>query len=134
MIIKNFDRFMVDILVGGVITMLTFLFGDVDKSILILFAVMVLDFISGILKGVKNKEVSSKKCFDGICKKLFIIIYVILAHLLDTLLNLDYVRTCVCWLYIVNDIISITENGAKLGVKFPTPILKVLEVMQNESE
>lgn len=132
MVIKNVTAFTNDVIIAGIITGLTFLFGAADKSLITLLLVMCVDMISGILKGAKNQEVSSRKCFEGLLKKCFILIYIMLAHLLDDLLGCDYVRRMVCWLYIVNDIISIIENGAALGVPVPNPILKVLEVMNDE--
>ena len=134
MIIKNVSSFIHEGIFAALITLITFLFGGMDKSLMILLLVMFTDLITGVVKGAKNHELSSEKCFEGIAKKLFILIYVMLAHLLDMLLDTTYVRIAVCWLYIVNDIISIIENGAQFGVKVPKPILKALEVMQDDED
>ena len=132
MIIKNVSAFINEGILAALATFISFLFGGMDKSLMVLLIVMLLDLISGIIKGAKNHELSSTRCFEGLAKKCFILIYVLLANLLNSLLDVNYIRIAVCWLYTINDIISIIENGAQIGVPVPNPILKALEVIQND--
>ena len=119
---------------GTIITIIENLFGHIDKSLCFLCLVMVLDFATGLMCGATNHELSSEVCTKGLFKKLFILIYVMVAHHLDNLLNVDYIRSAVCYMYATGEVLSIIENGVVLGVPIPTPIKKALEVLNSNNE
>lgn len=129
---RNVDKFVTCTSTGVLLSIINVLIGAVDYSVIMLLICMVTDFATGVLSGCKNGNLSSKRCFNGLCKKLMILVYVILAHHFDVLLGLDnIVRMGVCYMYIVNETISITENGVKLGVEAPHAIKKALEILQD---
>lgn len=131
---KNFDGFMVCLLTGSGLTVLQDLFGKFDKSLGFLCLVMVLDFITGLLCGWFEKELSSEVCTKGLFKKLFIFVYVIIGNYLDRLLGTDYIRIGICYMYATGEVLSIIENGVRLGVPIPTPIKKALEILNGGNE
>lgn len=114
--------------VAAIGTGLTYLFGDWDIALIVLIAFIVLDYITGILRAFLNKEVSSNTGFKGIAKKSLIFIVLIVAVLLDRLLNDEswIFRTLVCYFYIANEGISILENCCNLGLPIPKAIQDVL--------
>ena len=129
---RNIDKFIVCTEGGLCFTLINLVIGSIDYSIIMLFIVMITDFITGVLCGFKCHTLSSQKCFNGLCKKLMIIVYVMLAHHFDVLLNINYIRMGVCYMYIVSETISIFENGVKLGVEIPGPIKNALEILQKK--
>ena len=131
---KTFDRFMTCLTTGTLITALELIFGKCDRTLIVLLVCMFFDLITGVLCGVKEEKLSSNICFNGLKRKLFILIYVIIGNQLDLLLQVDYIRIAVCSMYIVNEIISIIENGTLLGVPVPKPIQKVLEIINDKKE
>ena len=131
---KTFDRFMTCLTTGTLITALELIFGKCDRTLIVLLICMFFDLITGVLCGVKEEKLSSNICFNGLKRKLFILIYVIIGNQLDLLLQVDYIRIAVCSMYIVNEIISIIENGTLLGVPVPKPIQKVLEIINDKKE
>lgn len=118
--------------VGG--TVLTYLFGSWDKALAILICFMVMDYITGIIKAWYKKELSSDTGLHGLARKGTILIVLIIAVLLDRLLNEGtwVFRTLVCYFYIANEGISILENIAVLNVPFPTKIKEVLIQLQEK--
>lgn len=114
---------------GTIITIIENLFGTIDKSLCFLCLVMVLDFITGLMCGATNHELSSEVCTKGLFKKLFILVYVMVANHLDNLLDVNYIRSAVCYMYATGEVLSIIENGVTLGVPIPAPIKKALEVL-----
>lgn len=60
-----------------------FLFGEFDGLMYALIAFMVLDYISGVLVAIAQKELSSKVGFKGIAKKVIILVLVAVGHILD---------------------------------------------------
>lgn len=103
--------------VGG---LLSWLFGAWDLPLKILITCMLADYIMGVFCGVKNKNVSSSVGFAGLRKKFSILLILILAVLLDRLMNQGWIfRTVVCYFYVAMEGISIIENATVLGVPVP---------------
>ena len=102
-------------------TTLTWLFGSWDTALMVLIGFMVLDYATGLLRAHINKEVSSDVGLKGIARKAVIFVVLIVAVLLDRLLNTGnwVFRTLVCYFYIANEGISLLENCAGLGLPIP---------------
>ncbi|EJT5912977.1 TPA: phage holin family protein [Clostridium perfringens] len=123
---KIFDCF--KWLVITLATGVTWMFGAWDTPLRILILLMILDYISGVLKGYINKELSSDIGFKGIARKAMIFFILILAVMLDRLLNTGtwIFRTITCYFYIANEGISLLENGVVLGVPVPDKLKDAL--------
>lgn len=131
---KNFDRLMLCATNSVCLTFVTVLVGKIDYALIFLLIGMITDFITGMLCGFYNKNLSSNTAIKGLMKKLFILVYVMLAHHLDVLLNTQYIRTAVCYLYATGEVLSIIENGSTLGLPVPDPIKKALEILNGGDE
>ena len=109
-------------------TIFTWLFGAWDTAIRILILFMVLDYITGVLRGYINRELSSDVGLKGIARKTIILIVLIVAVALDRLMNTGnwIFRTLVCYFYIANEGISLIENCGALGVPIPYKLKNAL--------
>ena len=109
-------------------TTLTWLFGAWDTALMVLVCFMALDYCTGVIRAFINKEVSSDIGLKGIARKTVILIVLIVAVLLDRLLNTGtwVFRTIVCYFYIANEGISLLENCAGLGLPVPESIQNAL--------
>ncbi len=96
-----------------------FLFGKWDLPLQILLTAMVLDYISGMLKAFYLEEVSSKVGYKGLIKKVGILFTVVVANLTDLILGLTVFRSAICMFFCMNELISVLENVALLGVPIP---------------
>ena len=96
-----------------------FLFGKWDLPLKILLAAMVLDYVSGMLKAFYLEEVSSKKGYRGLVKKVGILFTIVVANLTDLILGLTIFRSAICMFFCVNELVSVLENVALLGVPIP---------------
>ena len=117
---SNFYVWMVG-LIGGFAEFVT---GHYQNAMFILIVLMILDVVTGLLKGAKNKRLKSAIMHMGIIKKAGMIIAIIFAFLLDILINggMPIFRTLMVWLVIGNEALSIIENLTSLGVKIPSQI------------
>lgn len=115
-------------------TFFTYLFGGWDTALIALVVFMVLDFLSGWIAAIINNKLDSHVGFKGILKKSLILSVLIIAVLLDRLLNNDIwvFRTLVCYFYIANEGLSILENAGKCGIKLPHKLLKSLQQLQEK--
>lgn len=106
----------------------TWFFGVWDIALLVLITFMVMDYITGVLRGYINKELSSDVGLRGIARKAVIFIVLIVAVMLDRLLNTGnwVFRTVACYFYIANEGISLLENCAALGLPIPEKVKDAL--------
>lgn len=119
------------------------LLGEWNVMLTSLAVLMVIDYLSGLLcawRGVSPKTetggVSSKASFDGLAKKAFIILIVLMATILDHVINVGSAvfQTAATMYYIANEGISILENAALLGVPFPARMRQALEAMRTKAD
>ena len=120
-------------IVGGAVG---YFLGGLDGLLIVLLAFMVIDYITGILCAIKDKSISSKIGFEGICKKILILVLVGMSNLLDiyVLQTGSMLRTAALFFYISNEGVSILENAGKLGLPIPSKIKNVLAQLHDKAE
>lgn len=126
----------ISVLVAILGTVFTWLFGSWDTALIVLVCFMLLDYVAGLNKAYINKSLSSSIGFRGIAKKSVIFIVLIMAVLLDRVLNNStwVFRTLVCYFYIANEGISILENCSAIGLPIPEKIKLALEQLRDKEE
>ena len=130
----------VSIISGAIGSLLINLIGKPTDDLIILLVLMTIDLIVGFLisaiwqKSTKTDsgKLSSKVMFKGIVKKFFTLVIVVIAFQLDKLLVMNVIRHIVIIAFIVEEVLSITENIAITGIKIPTIITKALDVLEKE--
>ena len=119
------------------------LLGEWNVLLTILAVFMVIDYATGLIVAWRGKStktesghVSSKAGFDGLIRKAFIMVIVLVATLLDVAIgNASRVfQTAATMYYIANEGISILENTALMGVKYPVFIIRALEAMRDKND
>lgn len=115
------------------ITWIGWLVGGYDTMMVTLLLFMCADYISGILCGISNKELSSEVGFKGIAKKIMILLLVGATNLLGQATGIEGLRYIVISFYLANEGISIIENASILGLPVPQKIKDVLEQLKNTS-
>ena len=121
---------------------LSYFIGGVDTMFLVLCIFLVIDYISGIIvAGIfKNSpktdtgKLNSMTSFKGLCKKIFVVILVGVAHLLDVVLGANFIRGGVVLAFISNETISIIENAGLMGVPIPAPLKKAIDILNDREE
>ncbi len=110
--------------------------GGADGFLYALIAFVVIDYITGVMCAIVDKNLSSEVGFKGICKKVLIFVMVGVGHIMDTYLigNGEVLRTAVIFFYCSNEGVSILENAGHLGLPIPEKLKDVLEQLQNKSE
>lgn len=123
---KLFDY--IKLLVMALGTGLTWLLGVWDMPLITLVIFMILDQLTGVIRGYVNKDLSSDIGLKGIARKCVILIVLIVAVALDRLLNTGswMFRTMVAYFYIANEGISLLENCASLGAPIPEKLKNAL--------
>ena len=120
----------------------TSLLGGWDTSLMVLCIFMGADYLTGLIcAGVfhaspksKSGALESKASFKGLVRKDVALLIVLVAHHLDLVLGINYVRDAVCIAFIVSEAISITENAGLMGVPVPKKLIQAIELLQKKEE
>lgn len=116
--------------------------GGWDASLQVLIALMVTDYITGVLvaavwhKSSKSSSgtLNSVAGFKGILKKCAILLLVWIGVLLDQAIGSAYARTAVVLFFIGNEGISLLENLGLMGVPFPAFLQRALEALRDQGD
>lgn len=123
------------IFLGAIMSIIFTVTGGESEIVKALIICMGCDYITGIIKAIKQKNLNFYAGFFGIFKKVVIIIVITAVNELDIVLGLTgstisckFAITC---FYISNEIVSILENAAAIGIQVPKQLMKLLEHLQN---
>lgn len=110
--------------------------GGEDKAIKAVLIAMLIDYISGIIKAIYLKNLSSKIGVKGIIKKIMILMVITAAHQIDLLLELEMIKinmrfVTICF-YCSNEVISLLENVSRMGIPVPQQLVEILEQCKNK--
>ena len=106
--------------------------GGFDGFLYALVALMVADYITGVMCAIVEKKLSSEIGFKGIFKKVLIFILVGVGHLIDTNLIGDgsVLRTAIIFFYCSNEGVSMLENAGRLGLPIPEKLKDILVIKE----
>ena len=129
-------------IIGAVGSFVANLFGGWTSDLETLMIMMGIDFAMGLLiaaiwkKSEKSKTgaLSSWSAWKGLCRKGVSLLFVLIAHRLDLALGVNYIRTAVIIGFIINELISITENAGIMGIPIPGVITKTIDMLKQRSE
>ena len=109
----------------------------------VLIGVMTLDYVTGLITGamgVSNKtdggRLSSRAAFMGLMRKVMVLLFVLLAVLLDLAVqtgagvSFSAVTGATCMWFIASEGVSILENAALMGLPIPEVLTRALETMR----
>lgn len=117
---------------GGV---LSYVFGDMNGLLVALFVVIVLDYITGLIKAGITKTLSSEIGFKGLLKKMLILLIIALAHLVDNCVGSGETwRNIAIVFYISNEGLSILENCVVCGLPVPDKLKEILINMEHTTD
>ena len=123
----------IQIIFSGIATVLSFLFGGLDIALEVLLVVMVLDYITGLLKAWVSETLDSRIGKKGIIKKIGYLTLVVLAVCLDHLAGeTGAIRTLVIYFFVANEGISIVENWGAIGLPLPKVLINKLEQLKGD--
>lgn len=107
--------------------------GGIDGFLYALIAFTVIDYITGVMCAISDKNLSSAVGFKGICRKVLIFTMVGIGNIVDVYVLGEggVLRTAVIFFYLSNEGVSILENSAHLGLPIPEKLKEVLEQLHN---
>ena len=122
--------------ITGIGGWLGYFVGGVDGLMTTLIIFMVIDYITGLMCAIADKQLSSAVGFRGICKKVLILMLVGVAHIVDLHVvgTGDALRSAVVCFYLSNESVSMLENAAHLGLPIPEKLKSVLAQLHGRED
>lgn len=128
-------RNILNFLTGSVLTTITYFLGGWDLALQTLLLVIVLDYVTGVLRAIFDKKLNSEIGVRGIIKKVGYLIIVAISVMLDDIAgNTGAIRTIVIYFFVANEGISLVENWAGMGLPVPKVVIDTLEQLKNKEE
>lgn len=121
--------------------MVSHFFGGWSSGITTLLIMMALDWVTGLMvagvfkasKKTASGGLNSSIGLKGLCKKVTMLIIIIVAYRFDLILGINYIRDAAVIGLIVNEAISLFENVGLMGISIPKVIYKAIDVLKENS-
>ena len=119
--------------VGG---WLGYFVGGMDGLLIALLVFVILDYVTGLMRAIADRTLSSAIGFKGICRKVLIFALVGVGHVLDTHVvgTGSALRSAVICFYLSNEGVSLLENASHLGLPVPEKLKEVLSQLHNKDQ
>lgn len=134
---KNMVCGVLGIVGGTVVGML----GGWDMALETLVVCMIIDFLSGlIVAGVFHNSpktetgtTASSVSREGLSRKCMMLLFVLIGYELERMTGSDFIRESIIYGFIVNELLSITENAGLMGIPLPAAITNAIEILKTKS-
>lgn len=122
----------VSILVGIIGGFICKHLGGFDMLLGVIITLVVLDYLTGILKAIYNKQLSSEVGYKGIIKKIFIFIVIATAYEIQKVVADSIpLREMTLMFFIANEAISLLENAGEF-IPIPEQLRDVLVQLRDK--
>ena len=113
---------------------LGYFLGGMDGLMIALIVLMTLDYISGVMCAIIDRKLSSAVGFKGVCKKVFILMLVGVAYIIDLHVvgTGSALRGAVICFYMSNEGLSLLENAAHIGLPIPDKLRDILSQLHDK--
>lgn len=117
-------------------------FGGWSAALTALVFAMAVDYATGLLvagvfhasRKTPNGGLESKAGWKGLARKFVTLMIVLIAYQMDKVLGVSYIKDAASIAFCANEILSITENAALMGIPMPAPVKKAIELMRAKAE
>ena len=115
---------------------LGYFLGGMDGLLIALIVFVIIDYVTGVMRAIADKKLSSAIGFKGICRKVLIFALVGVGHVLDTHVvgTGSALRSAVICFYLSNEGVSLLENASHLGLPVPEKLKAILEQLHHREE
>lgn len=118
---------------GFIGSIIAYLFGEWSQMLMLFFFVIIMDYLTGVMAAIVEKNLSSAVGYKGLIKKFSMVLLVVLAHQLDKFTGQSIIMTGTIFFFIANELISITENYGRIGLPLPPEIKNVIKMLKEKT-
>ncbi len=121
-------------IVSGIVgTIVSILVDGLGLAVTVLIALMALDYITGLLAAIVNRELNSRIGFNGLIRKIYYLILIGSVYLVALVVpGLEHAGAGAAIAFCVLEFVSITENGTKMNIWIPNIVKNVLATVKSK--
>lgn len=130
-------RYVISAVCGGVGAVVSFFIGDFDGWMRLLLVAMTIDYLFGTFTAFKGKSgksqnggVSSVAGWFGLIKKLATLLLVGVTYQIEIASGSSGIRNVAVIGFATNEVLSIIENAATIGIIIPDGLRDALEIFK----
>lgn len=125
----------INVIISITCTIINYAFGGWDVPIQLLTLIVLLDYVTGVLKAIYYRQLNSEIGFKGIIKKIGYFVLVAVAVVTDKITgNTGTIRTLVIYFFVANESLSILENWGTIGLPIPQKLRNILEQLKRKDD
>ncbi|MBV6714038.1 phage holin family protein [Paenibacillus chitinolyticus] len=116
-------------------SLVTYAFGGWSELLGFFLVAIAIDYVTGVAASLKEKSgLNSNIGFWGLAKKGLMLLIILLGHRMDMLIGSSVVMDAAIYFYLVNELISITENYGRLGLPLPDKFKEIIAQLKNPKQ
>lgn len=121
--------------ISGIIgALVSYAVDGLGMAVTVLIGFMAIDYLTGIMGGIVNRNLNSRVGFNGIIRKIYYLMLVSSVYLLSLVIpGIEYAGDGAAIAFCVLEFISITENGTKMGLPMPDFIKELLAIVKDKT-
>ncbi|MEB2281064.1 phage holin family protein [Lysinibacillus xylanilyticus] len=121
--------------ISGVIgALVSYAVDGLGMAVTVLIGFMAIDYLTGIMGGIVNRNLNSRVGFNGIIRKIYYLMLVGSLYLLSLVIpGIEYAGDGAAIAFCVLEFISITENGTKMNLPMPDFIKEILAIVKDKT-
>lgn len=117
--------------IGGV---WSFLVDGLGLAVMTLAVFMVIDYITGIMQGLYNRDLNSEIGFRGLIRKVYFLLLVGACYLFEhTVFGTRHLADGVALSFVAMELISIAENGVRMNAPFSGVFEAFLSIVKKKT-
>lgn len=122
--------------ITGVIgAIISYAVDGLGMAVAVLIVMMGIDYISGILVGIVQRNLNSRIGWNGVIRKMYYLLLVAAVYSIAIVIpGIEFAGDGVAIALCAIEMISITENGVKLGLPIPKVVQNLLLIVKDKTE
>lgn len=120
---------------GVIASVVSYMVHGLGMAVTILILLMAIDYITGLMSAFVNRELNSRIGFIGIVRKMYYLLLVGAVYAIALVIpQISYAGDGVAIALATLEMISITENGSKIGLPIPKYVQNLLLIMKDKTD
>jgi toxin secretion/phage lysis holin len=111
---------------------IAFFFGEWSQMLMLFFFVIIMDYLTGVMAAIIEKNLSSAIGYKGLIKKFGMVLVVALANQLDQFTGQNVIMIGAIFFFIANELVSITENYGRIGLPLPPQLKNIIKILREK--
>ncbi|ULO09685.1 phage holin family protein [Paenibacillus sp. 19GGS1-52] len=124
------------LIIGLISGIVSWLIGGLGLVFTVLLALQMIDFITGLMVGIYEKNINSRIGTKGLIRKTYVILLIGAVYMVESAMlgSHGIITDGISASFCLVEFVSIVENGGKMGVPLPDKVKNLILVLKNKDK